>query len=136
MSVPIYAVIDTNVIVAALLTKNPFSPTRQILYKIDENVLIPVLNHEIFQEYQEVLTRTKLKLPPNLVTVYLQQIATKGLHMKATPYGGTLPDPKDRVFYEVSLTGDSYLVTGNQKHFPVTPKVVTPAQMIELISHR
>ncbi len=28
---------------------------------------------------------------------------------------------------------DAYLVTGNQKHFPVTPLVVTPAEMLEIL---
>ena len=45
-----------------------------------------------------------------------------------------MPDEKDRPFYEVSLSvEDSFLVTGNLKHFPVTPKVVTPAQIMEII---
>ena len=48
-----------------------------------------------------------------------------------------LPDPKDRVFYEVVMeernTEDAYLVTGNLKHFPEEPFVVTPRQMIDII---
>lgn len=47
------------------------------------------------------------------------------------------PDPKDTVFYEVVMerrkTDDAYLVTGNLKHFPVKPFVVTPRQMLDLI---
>ena len=44
---------------------------------------------------------------------------------------------KDRPFYEVSLSvEDSFLVTGNIKHFPVTPKVVTPSQIIAIIEER
>ena len=46
-----------------------------------------------------------------------------------------MPDESDRVFYEVALSKeDAYLVTGNQKHFPVTPIVVTPAEMLEILS--
>ena len=38
------------------------------------------------------------------------------------------------VFYEVALSKeDAYLVTGNIKHFPKTPIVVTPAEMIEIL---
>ena len=40
-------------------------------------------------------------------------------------------------FYEIVLTGrhyvDAYLITGNIKHFPVKPYVVTPRQMLEII---
>lgn len=42
----------------------------------------------------------------------------------------------DIVFYEVKMTvDDSYLVTGNIKHFPTTPLVVTPAQLVEIINN-
>lgn len=48
-----------------------------------------------------------------------------------------LPDPKDRVFYEVVLeerkTEDAYLVTGNIKHFPIETFVVTPRKMLDII---
>ena len=44
------------------------------------------------------------------------------------------PDPKDIVFYEVALSkDDAYLVTGNIKHFPKTPIVVTPVEMLEIL---
>ena len=43
-------------------------------------------------------------------------------------------DPKDVVFYEVAISrDDSYLITGNIKHFPAKSKVVTPSQMIAII---
>ena len=41
---------------------------------------------------------------------------------------------KDAVFYEVALSkDDAYLITGNTKHFPHTPIVVTPAEMLEIL---
>ena len=46
-------------------------------------------------------------------------------------------DADDIVFYEIVLTGrkttDAYLVTGNIKHFPVKPFVVTPKEMLDII---
>jgi predicted nucleic acid-binding protein len=48
-----------------------------------------------------------------------------------------LPDPKDAIFYQVVLekhkTGDAYLVTGNIRHFPIKPFIVTPKEMCTLI---
>lgn len=48
-----------------------------------------------------------------------------------------LPDPKDRVFYEIVMeerkSEDAYLVTGNTKHFPAEPYIVTPRQMLDII---
>lgn len=47
-----------------------------------------------------------------------------------------MPDEDDRMFYEVALSEeDSFLVTGNLKHFPKTPKVVTAAKMMEILDH-
>ncbi len=45
------------------------------------------------------------------------------------------PDASDAVFYEVALSKEgSYLVTGNKKHFPKSPIVVTPAEMMEILA--
>lgn len=47
------------------------------------------------------------------------------------------PDQDDVVFYEVALSKeDAYLVTGNTKHFPKTPIVVTPAEMMEILQRK
>jgi len=38
------------------------------------------------------------------------------------------------VFYEVAMSKENaYLVTGNMKHFPNKPIVVTPAEMVEIL---
>ncbi len=48
-----------------------------------------------------------------------------------------LPDEKDRVFYEVTMKSneerDSMLVTGNMKHFPIKPFIVTPKELCDII---
>ena len=43
-------------------------------------------------------------------------------------------DESDRKFYDTAKTADSYLVTGNIKHFPNDPIVITPAKCIELLN--
>ena len=48
----------------------------------------------------------------------------------------TMPDPKDIVFYAVTLSAqdkDAFLVTGNSKHFPEKPFVVTPSELVEIL---
>ena len=38
------------------------------------------------------------------------------------------------MFYEVALSKEEgYVVTGNTKHFPKSPIVVTPAEMMQII---
>ena len=57
-----------------------------------------------------------------------------GLNAERVYSSEHFPDSKDVVFYEVALSkDDAYLVTGNKKHFPQTPIVVTPAEMLEIL---
>ena len=62
-------------------------------------------------------------------------MVTVGLKLgRTTSFEGVFPDPKDVVFYEVTLSkDDAYLVTGNIKHFPQKPFVVTPAEMVSIL---
>lgn len=55
----IYAVIDTNVLVSALLTGNPLSPTKKILNMITSRNITPLINDDVIAEYNEVLHRSK-----------------------------------------------------------------------------
>ena len=49
---------------------------------------------------------------------------------------GLVKDEKDVVFYEVAMSReDSYLVTGNIRHFPVNTRVVTPNELLEIIKN-
>jgi len=44
----------------------------------------------------------------------------------------------DLIFYEVAMEkrdDDVYLVTGNQKHYPIRDFIVTPAEMMEIIEN-
>lgn len=133
----IYAVIDTNVIVSALLSRDPEhpSPPALVLDFVAQSRLIPVYNDDIIKEYSEVLNRKKFRFSKERVKMVLELIIDFGLTSFRAPYPEPMPDEKDRVFYEVSLSNkDSFLVTGNSKHFPHTIKVVTPAEMIAILN--
>ena len=133
----IYAVIDTNVLVSALLTHNLGVATAKVLDSIAKGDITCVYNEDILMEYREVLHRPKFKFPERKIDSLLTFITQKGIHSDRVPFDGTMPDEKDRPFYEVSLSvEDSFPVTGNIKHFPVTPKVVTPSQIIAIIEER
>ena len=129
-----YAVIDTNVLVSASITKNPLSPMVKVVANMLGGRIKPVYNRDIIAEYAEVLHRPKFHLNENDIKLLIDSIQKYGIHSDRIPFDGDMPDEKDRPFYEVSLSvEDSFLVTGNLKHFPVTPKVITPAQMISII---
>lgn len=135
MADKIYAVIDTNVIVSALISKNLESNPTKMVRAIVQEQIIPLYNDEILNEYREVLSRPKFHLTTQQIDRVLKAITTDGLSLdRTTTDNEDFPDPKDVVFYEVALSKDgSYLVTGNIKHFPIKPFVVTPAEMVKII---
>lgn len=130
----IYAVIETNVIVSALFTKNPEVATIKVLNALLEGEIIPLYNNEIIAEYKDVLHRPKFHFTPSLVDTFIVKFCQLGLSSGCVHSEETFPDSKDIVFYEVALSkDDAYLVTGNAKHFPKSPIVVTPAEMMEIL---
>ena len=130
----IYAVIDTNVFVSALFTSNIEAATVKVLNAVLQGRIVPLYNEEIFGEYIDVLTRAKFHFSPSTVNQYLKIIREMGIPAERIHSNENFPDLDDAVFYEVALSKeDAYLVTGNTKHFPKSPIVVTPAEMVKLL---
>lgn len=130
----IKAVIDTNVIVSAYITKNLEAATSKVWEAVLQCKLTPIYNDEILNEYSEVLHRERFGIPESLIKWALDKIVTNGIRGERIMSDEFFPDPKDVVFYEVALSKkDAYLVTGNTKHFPKKPIVVTPTEMLEIL---
>lgn len=131
----VFAVIDTNVIVSALLARNPDAATVKVLEAFFQGSIVPLVNDDILSEYADVLRRPKFRFPEELVAPVIQAIGAAALRPGRMQSKELFPDPKDAVFYEVALSkDDAYLITGNTKHFPHTPIVVTPAEMLVILS--
>ncbi len=132
----IYAVIDTNVLVSALLPSQKISNPTMVLQEVFRGRITPVYNEEILDEYKEVLSREKFHIHQVRIDTVINHIKNTGLKLDRTKsWEGVFPDPKDVVFYEVTLSkDDAYLVTGNIKHFPKKPFVVTPAEMVAILN--
>jgi len=128
-----YAVFDTNVLVSALMSSHQESPTVALLdYVLDRRIVL-LYNDDIIAEYDEVLHREKFHFADERIQAVIDLVRS-GLHLAPTMSGEAFPDPDDRVFYEVALSKDgSYVVTGNQRHFPKTPIVVSPAEMVKIV---
>lgn len=130
----VYAIIDTNVIISALLSRNPDAATVRILEYLYDRSIVPVYNDEILEEYSAVLRRPKFNFTEDQITATLETIKKGGISSERIATDDELPDPKDVVFYEVALSvEDSFLVTGNIKHFPKKAFIVTPAEMLQII---
>lgn len=131
-----YAVIDTNVIVSALLKWN--SVPGVVLQAVFNGFVVPVYNDEILNEYRNVLNRPKFGFSSELISETISQIESLGVMENALEaVAEAMPDPKDIVFYSIALshgkTAETHLVTGNVKHFPANPIVVTPRQMLDIL---
>ncbi|HBP25275.1 MAG TPA: putative toxin-antitoxin system toxin component, PIN family [Oribacterium sp.] len=131
-----YAVVDTNVLVSALITKNPSSPPRQIFRAMLTGDIIPLYHEDILAEYEEVLCRRKFHLKFESIQTVLGAIRQFGIEVQPHPTGERLPDMDDLIFYEVTMEkreDAAYLVTGNQKHYPSRDYIVIPAEMLAIL---
>lgn len=130
----IYAVIDTNVLVSTMVTHNKNAATVRVIRAILEEKIIPLFNYEILAEYDEVLHRPKFNLRETDIKKIISDIIIRGEKAERVLSQEEIIDPKDVAFYEVALSKeDAYLVTGNLKHFPQKPIVVTPAEMLQIL---
>lgn len=134
-----YAVIDTNVLVSAMLGRH--SVPGEVVEESLQGRIIPLLNDAIISEYRDVLSREKFRFDRGAVAAMINDLIRRGIHVDAVAAEEFLPDPKDAVFYEVVMEArkqegksESYLVTGNIKHFPVKRYVVTPRQMLDILN--
>ena len=93
-------------------------------------------NAEITKEYYDVLNRDKFPFSKDEIKTMLSAIEKYGIYVEATSSGEVLPDMKDLPFYEVMLAkrnDGAYLITGNIKHFPKKPFIVTANQLLDIL---
>ena len=123
-------VIDTNVLISALLSKHRDAATVRVLEAVFDGTIIPVFNDEILEEYSQVLRRPKFKFDNGVIELLLNVMKANGIFAERLITNERLPDPKDLVFYEVVMAKK---VTGNGKHFPQKPFIVTPNELLAII---
>ena len=133
-----YAVIDTNILVSALLTSHPDSPTVTIIRLIGEGKLTPLYSEYLLDEYHEVLTRSKFAIPKVLCDGIIAMFLEKGLNYEPVKTDMEMLDKDDvPIFLIADQTRDfnTYLVTGNIRHFPTTEFVISPRTMVDLVEN-
>jgi putative PIN family toxin of toxin-antitoxin system len=125
------AVLDTNVLVSAILspTGNPAIIYRMFL----TGMLDLVISVSIFSEYKDVLYRPRLKIPAADIDIVLAAIRQYGKMAHPISSTDAMPDEDDRVFYDTAKSADAYLITGNAKHFPKEPFILTPAEFLAVV---
>jgi putative PIN family toxin of toxin-antitoxin system len=124
----IRVVIDTNVLVSALWMRsgNP----HKILDGVGRGEYMPCYDFRILAEYDDVLRRPKFMFPTRDVNGLIGRIKSKGFCTVAPHIDRIFVDDTDRAFYEVAVNCDAYLITGNRKHYPNEPFILTPSDFL------
>ena len=132
----IRAVIDTNVLVSAMISRE--GNEALILLAISQGLVVACVSAEILREYSGVLQREKFGFSSDEVEEMLGLFRRQGVLLDAVPLVDLSPDPEDNKFIACAVAGDvDFLVTGNKRHFPQAkgpgPKIVNAAELLELI---
>ena len=133
-----YAVIDTNVIVSALLTTDNKSPTYLILKMITERRIIPIVNKEIIEEYKKILNYNKFNFDKEKIKILINYLENNNVKSYLKDIKIDMKDIFDLPFYLAFIDMhylDPYLITGNKKHFPSNINIVSPREFIDNILH-
>ena len=132
-----YAVIDTNVVISAML--KPESNPGMVLKYALSGVIVLLVNDEILNEYITVTNRKEFAFEKEDINSVISAFQEKAVILERTTTTESFLDKKDVVFYEIVQTGrtlsDAYLITGNKKHFPSKPFVVNPREMLDIIEN-
>jgi putative PIN family toxin of toxin-antitoxin system len=127
-----FVVIDTNVLVSALYSRDG-SPAR-VIALVQNGVAISCHDHRILLEYREVLARPRFNFDAWEIAGLLAQIESDGLAVSPRPLNINLPDEQDRKFYEVAKHCNARLITGNLRHFPKDETVVSVKKFLDNLS--
>ena len=120
--------LDTNILVSALLSRGG-SPAK-VLSLVFAGELVPCFDWRILEEYSEILSRRKFRFSPRDVKAILDRLWFSGYSVLAEPLSDVFIDESDRKFYELAKFCGAVL-TGNIKHFPRDPLVVTPSDFLK-----
>lgn len=133
---PSRAVVDTNILVSALL--KPGNPPDAVIQAIRRDLLQPVVCAEIMSEYGDVLARRRLGLPEVDTAELLSLFAAQAQWVHITPYPPPkdLPDAADWPFMAAALAAGCPIITGNARHFPkgMGLRVMTAREWVEQAS--
>lgn len=113
---PFRVVLDTNVLIAALLT--PHGAPGQLLDLILAREVGLAVDDRITGEYREVTHRPRFGFALTDVGRVLDAVNALAEHVAAMPLAVTLPDADDVPFLEIAAAARvDALVTGNARHF-------------------
>ena len=118
-------VLDTNILVTALLSKNGAS--FRLLSLIDDERIELVLSTPLVKEYEDVLFRQKFSLAHQDITDILDYLCLISSHHKIHYlWRSILKDIKDDMILELAVKANAIIVTHNKKDFEGASKFNLP----------
>ena len=121
-------VIDTNVFISAALSSDG-NPAK-IIKMVSEYKLDLQYNVSILIEYADVLARNKFSFSLEKQAIYLRKIVDLGSIFNPVVSTISLHDEDDRIFYDTAKQAKAILITGNIKHYPSEPFIMTPSDFL------
>ncbi len=129
----IRAVIDTNVLVSAMLSGN--GPPGTILGLALRGLVMPVFNAPILAEYDRVWHRPRFGFAIAEIRLIIDTIEGIGLETQDGAWPEAIPDRDDEKFLVAAAAGDALLITGNLRDFPAPARrhvtVMSPRQFLD-----
>ena len=130
-------VIDTNVLISALMSKQGAS--YKLLMSLEDNKFIPNVSVPLFLEYESVtkrdgvITALNFKEIDSILDYILSNSRVRKVFYLWRPY---LKDPKDDLVLELAVESQSeYIITFNKKDFKGSEKfgirAVTPQEFMK-----
>jgi putative PIN family toxin of toxin-antitoxin system len=132
----IRVVLDTNVVVSAVLTRGGAEAHALDLAAARKIQLY--VTPAILTEYEGVLRRSKFsRVSPKTIGAALDLIRRVAIVVNSKETLAVSPDEEDNRFLECAEAADAdYLVTGNKRHFPEQWKkcmVIGARELVELL---
>jgi putative PIN family toxin of toxin-antitoxin system len=136
MSAPA-VIVDTNVVVAGLLTKQATSPVARILDGMLAAAFPFVLSEPLLAEYRDVLVRPALRKLHGLTVAEVETLLTdiaQHAIVLAPAAAPPAPDPGDQLLWELlAARGDLVLITGDKlllTDVGMRGRIVTPQNFV------
>jgi putative PIN family toxin of toxin-antitoxin system len=123
-----HVVIDTYILVAALWNQDGV-PAHIVRMVLTQQLTI-CYDYRIFEEYADVLRRQNLADIHDL----LDGLKNGAISIAAKPADIAFSDETDRKFYEVAKECGAILITGNGRHYPDEPFIMTARAFLAYLS--
>ena len=131
-------VVDTNVVVAGLLTGDPDSPTARVLNGMLEAQFAYLVSPALLSEYREVLLRSRIRsrhgLEEGEIDSLLTEIVANAIVRETEPSPEKAPTRQDQHLWDLLATEHgTILITGDQELLRRPPEgasVTSPASFV------